>query len=81
MNQPLIGSFTIPIGELIHSIKLEREREIEEIEEVLEGLRKIISGEIVIPSYSIKNEVSLNRDSETTSIKNDNSALILAVKE
>jgi hypothetical protein len=27
MNQPLIGTFTIPIGDLIQSIKKEREEE------------------------------------------------------
>ena len=51
-NQPLIGSFTIPIGELIHSIEKERQDEIEEIREVIDSLKKIISGEVVIPSYN-----------------------------
>ncbi len=54
MNQPLIGSFTIPVGELIHSIQREREAEIEEIREVIDGLQKIITGEVVIPSYNVK---------------------------
>ena len=79
-NQPLIGSFTIPIGELIHTIQAEREREIEEIREVIDGLNKIISGEVVIPNYN-KVDNSLNRESETTSIQAENNALIMAVKK
>jgi sugar phosphate isomerase/epimerase len=72
MNQPLIGSFTIPVGELIHSIQREREEEIEEIREVIDGLQKIITGEVVIPSYNVKPpaapglDASLNREDEVS---------------
>jgi hypothetical protein len=77
----LIGSFTIPIGELIHEIQAEREREIEEIREVIDGLNKIITGEveIVIPSYN--KDSAINRDSQDSALQADNNNLIMAVKK
>lgn len=81
LNQPLIGSFTIPIGELIHEIQAEREREIEEIREVIDGLNKIITGEveIIIPSYNKGS--AINGDSQDSALQADNNNLIMAVKK
>jgi hypothetical protein len=76
VNQPLIGSFTIPVGELIHQIQREREEEIEEIREVIDGLQKIINGEVIIPSYNVKAplDVSLNKETEA-SVKESNALI------
>jgi len=42
MNQPLIGVFTIPIGDLMVALKKERVEETKTIEEICEKLEEII---------------------------------------
>jgi len=76
----LIGSFTIPIGELIHEIQAEREREIEEIREVIDSLNKIITGEveIIIPSYNKSS--AINEDSQDSALQTENNSLIMTLK-
>ena len=54
-NQPLLGSFIIPVGDLIDDLKHERERETQAIADILEELEKIIQG-TGIPTYSINIE-------------------------
>ena len=44
-SQPIIGNFTIPIGELMHDLKAERVAELAELERMVEGLDKIAKGE------------------------------------
>ena len=51
-NQPLLGSFIIPVGDLVDDLADERRRETQAIAEVLEELENIIQG-IGIMSYSI----------------------------
>lgn len=50
-NQPLLGSFIIPVGDLIDKLKDERARETKAIEDILKGLMEIIEGR-GIPSYN-----------------------------
>jgi len=51
-NQPLIGNFTIPIGDLMASLKEERSTELASIERIVTALEEIINDEAV-GSYSI----------------------------
>lgn len=54
LNQPLIGSFTIPIGELIYNLKKEREEETAAIKYIVDELDKILKG-VGVTSYNIQN--------------------------
>lgn len=77
INQPLIGTFTIPIGELIYTLREEREREIGVIRKITEELDKIIRGEsipIYKPQTSQMNSINDGGSSggkESTSIKRE----------
>ena len=44
-SQPIIGNFTIPIGDLMHSLKAERDTETAQLERMVEALEKIAKGE------------------------------------
>ena len=44
-NQPIIGNFTIPIGELMHDLKRERDAETAALEKMVAALEKIAKGE------------------------------------
>jgi hypothetical protein len=44
-NQPMIGSFIIPIGDLVHKLAKEREEETAAIDYILTELDKIMAGE------------------------------------
>ena len=46
-SQPIIGQFTIPIGELMHDLKQERDTEIAALRKVVDSLDKIADGEEV----------------------------------
>jgi hypothetical protein len=52
LSQPLIGTFTIPIGNLVHRLSKEREEETAAIEYINGELDKILKGE-GIQSYSL----------------------------
>ena len=47
MSQPIIGNFTIPIGELMHELKAERDKETTELEKMVDALEKIARNEEV----------------------------------
>ena len=53
-SQPLIGNFTIPIGDLIFELAEERSREIEALEEVVAQLDKYAKGELLAISFREK---------------------------
>jgi hypothetical protein len=59
-NQPIIGTFTLPIGDLIESLAKERKEEIEAIEDVVEELRKYANGEKL--AISMRNNLKKNDD-------------------
>ena len=46
-SQPIIGNFTIPIGDLIHELKDERTRETDALQKVVNQLNRIAAGEDV----------------------------------
>lgn len=49
-SQPLIGVFTLPIGDLMDALYYEREKELTAISDINEALEKILSGEVqVVP--------------------------------
>ena len=50
-NQPLLGSFIIPVGDLIDKLADERERETKAIENIIRSLKDIIE-DSGVPSYS-----------------------------
>ncbi len=54
-NQPLLGSFIIPVGDLIDDLAEERRTETQAIADILDELDKIIQGR-GIPTYSINME-------------------------
>jgi hypothetical protein len=54
-NQPLLGSFIIPVGDLIDYLADERRTETQAIADILDELDKIIQGR-GIPTYSINME-------------------------
>lgn len=53
VNQPLVGVFTIPIGDLIFELKNERKRESAEIKNIIDEIEKITKEE-GIPTYGIQ---------------------------
>jgi hypothetical protein len=55
-SQPLIGSFTIPIGNLVAALKEERDRETAELEKIVAFLKKVSSGEMVASYYAHKEQ-------------------------
>ena len=48
LSQPLIGTFVIPIGDLMLALADERRDETEALEKVVDTLEKILSGEIMV---------------------------------
>lgn len=68
-NQPLLGSFIIPVGDLIDDLADERSRETQAIADVLEELEKIIQGR-GIPTYSI------NVDERAESMMEDSNGIL-----
>jgi hypothetical protein len=67
-NQPLIGTFTIPIGQLMQDLRKERKEETEAIAHIIEELDKIIRGEGML-SYSIQGKSETGSDNEGRAIE------------
>jgi len=57
LSQPMIGNFTIPVGDLIKGLREERQREIAAIEKIVEWLTKISKDEMVASYYAHKEKV------------------------
>lgn len=51
LNQPLIGNFVIPIGDLMHALAKERIAETEALESVVMQVKKFVSGEMLAASF------------------------------
>ena len=51
LNQPLIGNFVIPIGDLMHALAKERIAETEALESVVMQVQKFVSGEMLAASF------------------------------
>lgn len=69
-NQPLLGSFIIPVGDLIDDLATERQEETQAIANVLEELEKIIQGR-GIPTYSINLDRVDSMETSTFILRND----------
>jgi hypothetical protein len=54
-NQPMIGVFTVPIGQLMLDLKEERKSETAVIQRINEDLEKILKSDDFIKSYSLNN--------------------------
>lgn len=52
-SQPVIGVFTLPVGELIHELADERKRETEEIADINKAIEEMIDGDYNLQSYQI----------------------------
>jgi hypothetical protein len=51
LSQPLIGTFVIPIGDLMHALAKERIEETEALEVVVQQVRKFVSGELMAANF------------------------------
>ena len=51
LSQPLIGTFALPIGELIHELAAERKRETAAIRYIVEQIREIDEKGVMIPDF------------------------------
>ncbi len=49
--QPLIGTFVIPIGDLMHDLIKERLEETEALEDVVAKVKKFVTGELIAASF------------------------------
>jgi hypothetical protein len=77
-SQPLMGSFIIPVGDLIHALAEERRFETEAIQHIIDELEKITKGEGV-SSYSI-NEIPSSGSEEERKIGEESRSQIEKVK-
>lgn len=57
LSQPQIGTFVIPIGDLMHSLALERASETEALENVVNEVRRFVRGELLAASFRQKIKV------------------------
>ena len=46
-SQPIIGNFTIPVGDLMHELAEERKTETAAIEKVVNKLKSLVAGDVV----------------------------------
>ena len=51
LSQPQIGTFTIPIGDLMHALAKERAEETEALEVCVQEVRKFVRGELLAASF------------------------------
>ena len=64
VNQPLVGTFTIPIGELIFELKKERKTESQAIQRIVDEIERITKEE-GIPTYSVQTIPNGSRSSSS----------------
>lgn len=62
LRQPTVGNFTIPIGDLMHELIKEREDEMNELENVLLKLDKMIKGEVMAESIRTIQKVKMEQE-------------------
>lgn len=60
LSQPLIGTFTIPIGQLMHDLAAERIRETESLEEVVQTIKKMSQSQYLVDA--VKKRVKITMD-------------------
>ena len=57
LHQPLIGTFIIPIGELMHDLAEERIKETEALEKVVEEVKQLVNQEFLVNSYKAQQKI------------------------
>lgn len=62
LSQPLIGTFTIPVGDLMHDLIRERKEESEALQNVVDQVKKFVNGEMIAASF--RNMVKVKQDEE-----------------
>lgn len=67
-NQPLLGTFIIPVGDLIDKLAEERDRETRAIQRILDDLDNIIKGQGV-ETYSIQQQSPTETDDISINIQ------------
>lgn len=63
-SQPLIGTFTIPVGELMHELIAERKQESEALAYVVEQIKKYVRGENIAASFRTKIQNKLDEENK-----------------
>lgn len=66
-SQPMIGTFTIKVGDLIQELREERRTETEALEKIVSQLNRIAEGQTVASFYDYKQKVDLAAIEEETS--------------
>lgn len=72
-NQPIIGIFTLPIGQLMQDLADERKEETAQIENIIEKLNEILASNvpIIVPNYKEEDKTSeYSEKEERKKIKN-----------
>ncbi len=62
LAQPLIGSFVIPIGDLMHALIKERNEETQALEDVVGAVRKLVAGELLAASFKAMAKAKLEEE-------------------
>ena len=66
LAQPIIGTFTIEVGKLIHELIAERERETEDIEDVIKALKKYVMGDQIAASMKTMLKTKMEEEAAKT---------------
>lgn len=64
LSQPQIGTFVIPIGDLMHSLAKERIEESDALEHVVSEIRKLVRGELLAASFRKRIKVKIDEENE-----------------
>ena len=67
LSQPLIGTFTIPIGQLMHDLAAERLSETEALEEVVATVKKMSQSQFLVDAVKKRVKVALEEIEEEKS--------------
>lgn len=70
-NQPVIGVFTLPIGELMHSLAAERKEETEALQYILDELEKICSSDENLQTFVIETLPKSNNINDSIAFQGD----------
>lgn len=64
LSQPLIGTFVIPVGDLMHDLARERAEETAALEEVVLLVRKLVTGELMAAAFRMKIRAIQDKENE-----------------
>jgi hypothetical protein len=69
ISQPLIGTFVIPIGDLMHDLIRERKEETAALENIVEQLKRYVNGEQIAASF--RTMIKVKQEEENAKIEAD----------